>query len=133
MIEHKHVRQHSRYSIQLFCELMVLSMFAYEEDAMLETTIKTRSDLKSLLMDAQDLFRDATSATGSKADELRNKGLSLLDTAIEKAQDAQSVAVTTSKEIAESAGDYVRENPWKAVAIVAGAALLASLLVKRRD
>ena len=100
---------------------------------MLENTIKTRSDIKGLLMDAQDLFRDATSATGSKADELRSKGLTLLDAAIEKAQDAQTAAVTTSKEIAQSAGEYVRENPWKAVAIVAGAALLASLLVKRRD
>lgn len=99
---------------------------------MLETTIKTRSDLKSLLMDAQDMFRDATSATGSKAEELRSKGLSLLDAAVEKAQDAQTAAVSTSKEIAQSAGDYVRENPWKAVAIVASAALVASLLVKRR-
>lgn len=98
---------------------------------MLETTIKTRSDLKSLLLDAQDLFRDATSATGSKADELRSKGLNLLDAAIEKAQDAQTVAVSTSKEFAQTAGEYVRENPWKAVAIVAGAALLASLLVRR--
>jgi ElaB/YqjD/DUF883 family membrane-anchored ribosome-binding protein len=108
-------------------------MFKYEEDAMLETRIKTRSDLKGLLMDAQDLFRDATTVTGSKADELRNRGLSLLDVAIEKAQDAQSAAVSSSKEIAQSAGEYVRENPWKAVAIVAGAALLASLLAKRRD
>lgn len=99
---------------------------------MLETTIKTRSDLKSLLMDAQDMFRDATSATGSKADELRSRGLSLLDAAIDKAQDAQSVAVVTSKELAQTAGEYVRENPWKAVAIVASAALLASLVVKRR-
>lgn len=98
---------------------------------MLETTIKTRSDLKSLLLDAQDLFRDATSATGSKADELRSRGLNLLDAAIDKAQDAQTVAVTTSKEFAQTAGEYVRENPWKAVAIVAGAALLASLLVRR--
>lgn len=98
---------------------------------MLETTIKTRSDIKSLLLDAQDLFRDATSSTGSKADELRSRGLNLLDTAIEKAQDAQYVAVSTSKEFAQTAGEYVRENPWKAVAIVAGAALLASLLVRR--
>lgn len=99
---------------------------------MLETTIKTRGDLKSLLMDAQDMFRDATSATGSKAEELRSKGLTLLDAAVEKAQDAQTVAVSTSREFAQSAGEYVRENPWKAVAIVAGAALLASLLTKRR-
>lgn len=108
-------------------------MFKYEEDAMLETRIKTRSDLKGLLMDAQDLFRDATTATGSKADELRNRGLNLLDAAIEKAQDAQSAAVSTSKEFAQSAGEYVRENPWKAVAIVTSAALLASLLARRRD
>jgi ElaB/YqjD/DUF883 family membrane-anchored ribosome-binding protein len=100
---------------------------------MLENTIKTgKTDLKTMLRDAQDMFRDATSATGSKADELRSKGLTLLDAAIEKAQDAQTVAVSTSKEFADTADEYVRSNPWKSVAIAAGAALAIGILLNSR-
>lgn len=100
---------------------------------MLENTIKTgKTDLKTLLRDAQDMFRDATSATGTKADELRSRGLTLLDAAIEKAQDAQTVAVSTGKEFADTADEYVRANPWKSVAIAAGAALAIGVLLNSR-
>ena len=35
------------------------------------STLKTtRSDMKTLVKDAQELFREATSATGERADEL---------------------------------------------------------------
>ncbi len=100
---------------------------------MLESNLKTtRTDMKSLVQDAQDLFREATSVTGSKADELRTKGLALLDTALAKAHDAQAAALDTGKEIAESADIYVQENPWKAVAIAGGAGFLLGLLLARK-
>ena len=100
---------------------------------MLEPTIKTaKTDMRSLLRDAQDMFRQATSTSGSKADELRNRGLNLLDTAIEKAQDAQYAAVNTSKEFAETADDFVRDNPWRSIAISASVGLVIGLLLTRR-
>lgn len=92
----------------------------------------TRTDMRSLVRDAQDLFREATSATGEKADALRSKGLSLLDAALSKAQDAQTAAIDTGRELAGSADNYVQQNPWRAVAISAGVGLLIGMMISRK-
>ncbi len=100
---------------------------------MLASNVKTvRNDMKTLMKDAQDLFREATSATGEKADELRAKGLGMLETAMTKAQEVQAAALETGKEVVESADDFVKENPWKAVAISAGVGLLVGMLISRK-
>jgi ElaB/YqjD/DUF883 family membrane-anchored ribosome-binding protein len=100
---------------------------------MLESNIKTvRNDMKTLVEDAQALFREATSASGMKAEELRARGLELLDTAMAKAQDLQTAALETSKEFAESTDGYVQENPWKAIALSVGIGFLAGVLVARK-
>jgi ElaB/YqjD/DUF883 family membrane-anchored ribosome-binding protein len=88
--------------------------------------------MSTLVRDAQALFREATSASGERADELRHKGLMLLDAAMEKAQDAQVVAVEAGKEVAHQADFFVRANPWRAVAISTGVGLLAGLLLSRK-
>lgn len=100
---------------------------------MLENNLKTvRTDLRSLLRDAQDLFREATSSTGMKADDLRERGLELLDSALVKAQDLQSVALDTSKEVVDTADSFVKDNPWRAVAISAGVGVLLGMMISRR-
>ena len=100
---------------------------------MMTTNIKTaRNDMKTLIKDAQDLFREATTATGGKADELRARGLVLLDTAMEKAHDLQTVALEKGKIAAHTTDEFVHEQPWKAVAISAGVGLLVGLLIARR-
>lgn len=97
------------------------------------STLKTtRNDMKSLVKDAQDLFREAASATGETADELRTRGLQLLDSALVKAHEVQTVAVETGKEIAVKTDDYVHDNPWRAVAISAGVGVLIGLLISRK-
>ena len=66
------------------------------------SNLKTvRNDMRSLVKDAQDLFREATSLTGDKADVLRSKGLHLLDTALGRAQDMQDAAVGAGRYRAE--------------------------------
>jgi ElaB/YqjD/DUF883 family membrane-anchored ribosome-binding protein len=100
---------------------------------MLTSNIKTaRNDMRTLLQDAQEMFREATQATGGKAEELRSKGLMLLDTAMEKAQDAQAIAMEKGKAAAQTTDEYVHQNPWKAVAISAGVGLLVGLLLSRK-
>jgi ElaB/YqjD/DUF883 family membrane-anchored ribosome-binding protein len=100
---------------------------------MLESNIKTvRNDMKTLLKDAQDLFREATSVSGVRADELRQKGQALLDAAMAKAQEVQAAALETGKEIADTTDAYVHENPWRAVAIAAGAGLVLGVLIARK-
>ena len=97
------------------------------------TRLKTvRNDMKSLVREAQDLFREATSVTGDKAEELRAMGLNLLDAAVAKAQEVQAVAVEAGKEAAESADEFVKENPWQAVGIAAGVGLLVGVLIARK-
>jgi ElaB/YqjD/DUF883 family membrane-anchored ribosome-binding protein len=97
------------------------------------TTLKTtRTDIRTLVKDAQELFREATTVTGEKADDLRNRGLQLLDSAMVKAQEVQTVALETGKELAEKTDDYVHENPWGAVAISAGVGLLLGMLISRK-
>ncbi|MFT5588493.1 MAG: ElaB/YqjD/DUF883 family membrane-anchored ribosome-binding protein [Bradyrhizobium sp.] len=100
---------------------------------MLTSHLRTgRTDMKTLVQDAQDLFREATSATGVKAEELRGRGMELLETAKVRAHDAQIAAVETGKEIATTADDYVHENPWRAVAVSATVGLLVGLLIARK-
>lgn len=99
---------------------------------MLASNIKTvRNDFWSLLRDLQDLFREATSATSDKADIMRERSADLLDNAKTRAHDMQSVAYEAGKDIALSADDYVRMNPWKAVAASAGVGLLIGMLIVR--
>lgn len=100
---------------------------------MLESNVKTvRNDMRTLMREAQDLFREATSMTGDKADELRARGMTLLETAMDKAQDVQKIAMETGKEVAETTDDFVKKNPWKAVAISAGVGVLVGLLIARK-
>ena len=88
--------------------------------------------MKTLVKDAQKLFHEATSATGDRADDLRHRGLEMLDTALAKAHEVQAAALETGKEIAEKTDDYVHENPWRAVAISAGVGVLVGLLISRK-
>jgi ElaB/YqjD/DUF883 family membrane-anchored ribosome-binding protein len=95
--------------------------------------VKTvRHDFSGLLREAQDLFREATAITGEKAEELRSKGIGLIDTALAAAQDAQGAVIDSGKAAVEATDDFVQENPWTAVAIGAGVGLVVGLLIARK-
>ncbi|HWZ48143.1 MAG TPA: DUF883 family protein [Herbaspirillum sp.] len=99
---------------------------------MSETTLKTvHNDIDTLLTEAQDLLREAATATAAKADELRTKAMTLLENATEKAQAMQSTAIASGKELMSNTDDYVNQNPWRAIAISAAIGLIAGLAVAR--
>lgn len=100
---------------------------------MLESNIQlVKSDMKTLISDAQSLLQAAAALTGDKADELRGRGMKLLETAVSKAQVVQTQAVEKGKVLAVTTDDYVKQNPWRAVAISAGIGVLAGVLLSRR-
>lgn len=100
---------------------------------MLTSNIKTvRNDMKALVKDAQELLREASLASGEKAEELRARGLALLETAMEKAHEVQAVALEKGKAAAQSTDEFVHEHPWKAVGIAAGVGLVIGMLISRR-
>lgn len=91
-----------------------------------------RSDLKALVRDAQILFDEATAAGGSKAEELRAKGMELLDSAIDHAQYLQQATVEKGKKIAHDTDTYVHQHPWRAIGVSATVGVLLGLLIARR-
>jgi len=100
---------------------------------MLEQNISTvNNDVKTLVKDAQALFTAATALTGEKAEELRGRGMRALDTALAKAQEAQVSAVAATKEAAKHADEYVKENPWRSIAVAAGIGLLIGVIIGRK-
>jgi len=89
------------------------------------------ADMKVLVKDAQSLLSAAASLTGDKADELRSRGMELLDRAMGKASQYQGQAVVKSKELAHTADVYVKDNPWRTVVAAASVGLLVGIVLGR--
>jgi len=100
---------------------------------LLDSNLKAvNDDVKKLIKDAQALFLAAADLTGDKAEEMRNRGMRLLDKAAAAAQDAQASARVAGREMADSAEGYVKDNPWSALATVAGVGFLAGVILAKR-
>ncbi|MFL6673028.1 MAG: YqjD family protein [Massilia sp.] len=90
------------------------------------------TDMKSLVKDAQALLTAAAALSGEKAEEMRGRGMELLDRALGKASQYQGQALVKGKELAHTADVYVKDNPWRTVAVTAGAALLLGVILGRK-
>jgi len=104
-----------------------------KESIMIESNVKAvNNDIKTLVKDAQELLHSAATLTGEKAEDVRKRGMGLLDAALVRGQDAQRHAVDAGKEMAASADVYVKDHPWRVIAVTAGLALLAGALLGRK-
>jgi ElaB/YqjD/DUF883 family membrane-anchored ribosome-binding protein len=86
---------------------------------------KLAEDLRTLVDDAEQLLRATTSAGGA---ELQARAQATLN-------DLRNRLSGIEQQLRERARDvdgYVRENPWQAVAIAGGVALLFGLIMGRR-
>ena len=100
---------------------------------MLESNINVvKNDIKTLVTDAQALFNAATELTGEKADDVRKRGMHLLDAALLKAQSVQACAAVSGREITASAYGYVKENPWRTIGLATGFGLLVGVVLGRK-
>jgi ElaB/YqjD/DUF883 family membrane-anchored ribosome-binding protein len=90
------------------------------------------TDMKTLVKDAQSLLTSAASLTGVKADELRERGMRMLDAALGKSSVYKDQAMVKGKELAKNADVYVKDNPWRTVAVAAGVGLLVGVLLGRK-
>jgi ElaB/YqjD/DUF883 family membrane-anchored ribosome-binding protein len=91
-----------------------------------------QSDVKTLVRDAQALLTAAAALTGEKADEMRARGMQLLDVALGKASQVQGQALVKGKELAHTADVYVKDNPWRTIAAAAGVGLLVGVILGRK-
>ena len=90
------------------------------------------TDVRGLVKDAQALLTAAAALTGKKAEELRERGMDLLDMAQGKAGQYQDQALVKGKELARTADVYVQDNPWRTVAVAAGIGLLVGVMFGRK-
>ena len=101
---------------------------------MLESQLNlVNTDAKNLIKDARAMFQAAAELTGEKAEEARNHGVRLLETALDKAQNLQACAVGAGKDMCASADGYVKENPWYSIAAAVGVGLLLGAIMSRKS
>ena len=89
-------------------------------------------DLKTLVTDAEELLKATASQAGEKIAGARQKIEQSLVEGKKALADAETTLVKKSKECAEIADDYVRENPWNAVGIAASVGLVIGLLIRNK-
>ena len=93
---------------------------------------RLREDLAAVMRDAESLIGAATDEVGAKSDEARARVREALDRVRARLGEIEATVTEHGAEAARAADDYVRTNPWQAVGIAAGVALLVGLLIARR-
>jgi len=92
---------------------------------------KLVGDLKTLIGDAEELLKASANQAGEKFSVARQKIEQSLVEGKKSLADAEKLLVKKSKEAADVADDYVRENPWGAVGVAAAIGLVLGLLIRR--
>lgn len=89
---------------------------------------KLADDLQTLVSDAEELLRATAGTAGEKAAEARER-------AEESLRAVRSRLSSVEREMrgrARVVGEYVEDNPWKAIAVAGGIALVIGLLMGRK-
>jgi len=89
---------------------------------------KLADDLQTLVGDAEELLRATAGMAGEKATEARER-------AEESLRAVRSRLKSVERDLtgrARVVGDYVEDNPWKAIAVAGGIALVIGLLMGRK-
>lgn len=89
---------------------------------------KLAEDIKTLVKDAEELLR----ASAENAEDLTEEARGRAERSLHALRNQLSEIEGDLKGRAEALDGYVHDNPWTAVAIVGGVALLVGLLMGRR-
>ena len=98
----------------------------------LMTREKLLQDLRTVVADAEELFRATATQAGERVAAAREQFRDSLDRAKVKLAVAEDALLLKSKQAARATDEYVQENPWRAVGIGAGVGLVVGLLIARR-
>lgn len=93
---------------------------------------KLVSDLKNVILDAEELLKITASDAGVEAVALRERVRERLAQAKHGLLDLQENTLAKAKAATRKADDYVHDHPWPSVAVAAGVGLLVGLLIGRR-
>jgi ElaB/YqjD/DUF883 family membrane-anchored ribosome-binding protein len=90
------------------------------------------SDLKGLLEDVEALLGATAGQAGETVSAVRERIARRLEEGKRSLREAEELLLGRGREAAQSAETYVRDNPWTAVGMAAGAGLVIGLLIRRK-
>jgi len=90
------------------------------------------ASVKASLADAEELLREAASATGDTAVELRERAMTSIRRTREVLYDAQDAMYEKGRRAVRATDDYVHDNPWQAIGIAGVTGILLGVLIGRR-
>lgn len=88
---------------------------------------KLADDIHSLVSDAEALLRATAGQAGEKAAEARERAEESLQSLRDRLEDLEGTVKGRAKQV----DGYVRDNPWQALAIAGGVALILGVLMGR--
>jgi ElaB/YqjD/DUF883 family membrane-anchored ribosome-binding protein len=89
---------------------------------------KLADELQTLVSDAEALLRATAGDASEKATEARERA----EEQIQALRDRLSSLQDEFRGSARQVDSYIRDNPWKAIAVAGGVALLIGLIMGRR-
>jgi ElaB/YqjD/DUF883 family membrane-anchored ribosome-binding protein len=95
------------------------------------TTDKLMADLRVLAVDTEELLRATASQTGQQIAQVRAKAEESLKAVKASVADLQDVALAKTRAAGRATDDYVRANPWQALAICAVAGFVLGSFLAR--
>jgi len=89
-------------------------------------------DLRVIVRDAEELLRATEGHASERVEEIRARAQESLEGAKEHLRTIGDDAEQKVRSAARSTDAYVRDNPWKAIAIAVGVGFLIGTLGRRR-
>ncbi|RKQ40389.1 YqjD family protein [Enterobacter sp. R1(2018)] len=96
------------------------------------TSEHLRAELKSLADTLEEVLSASTGKSKSELEKLRGKAEKALKESRSRLGETSDAIVKQTRETAEKAEDYVRENPWTGVGIGAAIGVVLGVLMTRR-
>ena len=96
------------------------------------TKERVTADVNAVLVDAEELLRQAAQTTGEEAKELRGRAQAAIGRARDSLLHIEQRAVAQTKAAAHATDHWVHDHPWTTVGIAAGLALLVGLVMNRK-
>jgi ElaB/YqjD/DUF883 family membrane-anchored ribosome-binding protein len=89
-------------------------------------------EFKNFVADVEDLIQSTTSLNGEDLARVKVRLQARVAAAKQSVQSIGAPLIDRARNTVRATDGYVREQPWQAIAIVAGASLLVGYLVGRR-
>jgi ElaB/YqjD/DUF883 family membrane-anchored ribosome-binding protein len=110
---------------------MITGEWAMDTEGDPVTIEKLKTDLRVLAADMEQLLKATASQTGQQVAQVRAKAEESLKLAKARVAELQDVALAKSRAAGRATDDYVRANPWQALAIGTFAGLVLGLMLTR--